>query len=131
VVSPARVHLRISPSNAVVIVDGAVLPRGTDTIVRPQDTTTIQVLVRADKHDDTIVLVDSATPDDVEVTLTPNTRPVLAVTATTSQAGTGTSTTGTGQGPKVVKNSAGASGSAKDAGAGSGPPLDAPPNPYD
>lgn len=66
-----RVRLRISPRSAIVIVDGVVLPRGTDTIAKPLDEASIHVLVRADKHEDTIVLVDTATPDDVEVTLVP------------------------------------------------------------
>jgi len=70
------VRLHIAPKAALVIVDGVVLPHGTDTIARPTDGSTISVLVRADKHADTIVLVDAATPDDVEVTLEPASAPV-------------------------------------------------------
>jgi serine/threonine-protein kinase len=66
-----RVHLRITPPNAVVVIDNVMLPRGTDTITRPQDGATVNVLVRAEKFQDTIVMVDSATPDEVEVTLDP------------------------------------------------------------
>lgn len=120
-----RVRLRITPSTALVIVDGVVLPRGTDTITKPANGASMDVLVRADKHEDTIVVVDSATPDEVEVTLTPNARPASAGGAvqvvpsgTSSAAGAATGTArkvGTG---------------AKDSGAGA-PVLDAPPNPYD
>jgi eukaryotic-like serine/threonine-protein kinase len=115
----ARVHLRITPSTAVVIVDGVVLPRGTDTITRPRDgAPAMNVLVRAEKHEDTIVLVDSATPDEVEVTLAANAAPNPSPrSAAVSQPGGGT-----GAGSARPRPSA----TAKD-----GPPIDAPPNPYD
>ena len=109
-----RVHLTIKPATAVVLVDGIVLPRGTDTVARPQDGTTMNVLVRADKHEDTIVLVDSATPDEVEVTLTPNARSGGQATPT---GGGMTQGGGGGTRPRV-----------RDAGP---PVIDAPPNPYE
>ena len=120
-----RVHLTIKPATAVVLVDGIVLPRGTDTIAKPQDGTTVNVVVRADKHEDTIVLVDSSTPDDVEVTLTPNARPAggsggpLTATGTGLSQGGGTASGGPGAGPRPR---------ARDAGP---PVIDAPPNPYE
>jgi serine/threonine protein kinase len=139
-----RVHLRISPANAVLLVDGVVLPRGTDTIGKPADGATMNVLVRADKYEDTIVLVDSATPDEVEVTLLPNARPGAPGGANGGQPGSavggGGSATGapgaspaTGASGAVAKprqpnNGAGAGSAAKDAGA---PVIDAPPNPYE
>ncbi len=71
-VPQGRVHLRITPPNAVVIIDGIVLPRGTDTIAKPLNGASTNVLVRADKHEDTIVMIDSASSDEVEVTLVPD-----------------------------------------------------------
>ena len=112
--SARRVHLTIKPTTAVVLLDGILLPRGTDTVARPQDGTTMNVLVRADKHEDTIVLVDSATPDEVEVTLTPNARPAGQATQT---GGGMTQAGGGGTRPR-----------ARDAGP---PVIDAPPNPYE
>ncbi len=141
-----RVHLRITPSTAVLLVDGVVLPRGTDTIVKPIDGATMNVLVRADKHEDTIVLVDSATPDEVEVTLVPNARPNAVNAGGTQPSGAGTSggtgaaagSTGSGTGGSGAPGSgstakprptgSGAGATVKDAGA---PVIDAPPNPYD
>ena len=111
-----RVHLTIKPATAVVVVDGIVLPRGTDTVARPQDGTTMNVLVRADKHEDTIVLVDSATPDEVEVTLTPNARPGGQATPS---AGGMTQGGGGGGGTRLRVRDAGP------------PVIDAPPNPYE
>jgi serine/threonine-protein kinase len=141
-----RVHLQITPATAVLVVDGVVLPRGTDTVVKPADGASMNVLVRADKYEDTIVLVDSATPDEVEVTLEPHVRPAGppptavgqgsggAVAATTAGAQTGSQpvsgTTGTANPPPRPRQTAAPGGSA-DAGAAAGPPvIDAPPNPY-
>ncbi|MBX3187563.1 MAG: serine/threonine protein kinase [Labilithrix sp.] len=70
-----RVHLTITPSTAIVVVDGVVLPRGTDTIARPTNGLQVMVLVRADKHDDKVVLVDGSTPDEVAVALSPAATP--------------------------------------------------------
>jgi serine/threonine protein kinase len=138
-----RVHLRISPANAVLLVDGVVLPRGTDTIGKPADGATMNVLVRADKYEDTIVLVDSATPDDVEVTLVPNARPgAPGGGANGGQPGsagggggsamgaTGASpvTSASGSVAKPRQPGSGTGSAAKDAGA---LVIDAPPNPYE
>ncbi len=136
-----RVHLQLTPANAVLVVDGVVLPRGTDTVVKPVDGASMNVLVRADKYEDTIVLVDSATPDEVEVTLEPHARAAggpttgtgqtggAAVAATTAGAQTG-SQPGSGTGsvnpaPRPRQTTAGGGGA--DSGA---PVIDAPPNPY-
>jgi hypothetical protein len=112
-----KVHLRITPEAAVVIIDGVVLPRGTDTIAKPSDGATVNVLVRADKHEDTIVMIDSASPEDVEVTLVPN---AVGIVSTTS-AGT--------SGKPRVRVDAGAPKDPKDP--KDPPPLDTPPNPYE
>jgi serine/threonine-protein kinase len=99
-----RVHLRITPPTAVVVIDNVMLPRGTDTITRPPDGATVNVLVRAEKFQDTIVMVDSATPDEVEVTLDP------VVRMPSRDAGRGT------------RGATSASAS---------PVIEAPPNPYE
>jgi serine/threonine-protein kinase len=69
-----HVHLTIKPDGAIVVVDGVVLPRGTDTIARPTNGVTMNVLVRAEKHIDSVIVVDSATPDEVDVSLEPKAR---------------------------------------------------------
>ena len=120
-----RVHLRITPSTAIVIVDGVVLPRGTDTIAKPQDGTTDERAREGGQarghHRD----VDSATPDEVEVTLVPNARPLGAANGQAAQGG-GAATQGSGAGGGTRPRPAGGSG--RDAGA---PVIDAPPNPYE
>jgi hypothetical protein len=138
-----RVHLQITPSTAVLVVDGVVLPRGTDTIVKPVDGATMNVLVRADKHEDTIVLVDSATPDEVEVTLVPNGRAAGPGGVSAQTGGIGASPAGpTGQaGALPATGTSGIAGAVprprQTGGSGpasrdAGPPvIDAPPNPYD
>jgi serine/threonine protein kinase len=138
-----RVHLQITPTTAIVVVDGVVLPRGTQTLVKPADGGTMNVLVRADKYEDTIVLVDSATPDEVEVTLMPNGRsggptPTTGENAPTGGGGASPPTptaqpgTTTGTGAAAVTTARarqpGAGATSRDAGA---PVIDAPPNPYD
>ena len=136
-----RVHLQITPSTAVLVVDGVVLPRGTQTIVKPVDGATMNVLVRADKYEDTIVLVDSATPDEVEVSLVPNGRAGGQAGANVQAGATGAApppptaqpgTTSTGTGAAAVVTARprppGAGAASRDAGA---PVIDAPPNPYD
>jgi hypothetical protein len=70
-----RVRLHVQPSTASIVVDGVLLAAGQDTIARPIDGGTATVLVRAEKHDDTIVLVDSATPDALDIALVPATAP--------------------------------------------------------
>jgi hypothetical protein len=134
-----RVHLQITPSTAVLVVDGVVLPRGTQTIVKPVDGATMNVLVRADKYEDTIVLVDSATPDEVEVSLVPNGR-TGGPNGMNVQAGTtggsplaptaqpGTTTTGAAAVTTARPRPSAAGPTSRDAGA---PVIDAPPNPYD
>jgi tRNA A-37 threonylcarbamoyl transferase component Bud32 len=67
------VHLHITPPTAVLVIDGVVMPSGTETVARPADGGTVSVLVRADKYQDTIVLVDPASSDDVDVALVPAT----------------------------------------------------------
>jgi serine/threonine-protein kinase len=121
--SSPRVHLTIKPATAILLVDGIVLPRGTDTIARPQDGATMNVLVRAEKHEDTIVLVDTSTPDEVEVTLTPVARPAAGVGGGAAQTGGGAA-----QGASGVATGGGTTRPRKDAGPAV---IDAPPNPYE
>jgi serine/threonine-protein kinase len=116
-----RVHLRVSPSSAIVLVDGVVVPRGTDVLAKPQNGSTMIVLVRADKYEDTIVMVDSATPDEVEVSLLPS--------APVTDAGSASAASTSPPVPKPHRTIADPSGNGtKDAGASA---LDTPPNPYD
>ncbi|MDB4941444.1 MAG: serine/threonine protein kinase [Labilithrix sp.] len=68
-----RVHLRATPDTAVLILDGVVLPRGADIITKPDPGKTMLVLVRADKYDDRVVVIDSSSPPELDVTLTPAT----------------------------------------------------------
>jgi eukaryotic-like serine/threonine-protein kinase len=121
--TPGRVHLRITPDSAVVIIDGVVLPRGTDTVAKPAGGATVNVLVRADKHEDTIVMIDSASPEDVEVTLVPNAVGVVSTTSSGPSGGTAGVATVRPR-PRVD-----AAASAKDP--PDPPPIDAPPNPYE
>jgi serine/threonine-protein kinase len=69
--SRAPVRLHVTPPDATVLVDGVPLPKGVDRIARAEDGGTVTVTVRADRHEETLVLVDSATPDDLDVTLVP------------------------------------------------------------
>lgn len=116
---PRKIRLHVVPSTAVIVVDDAPLPPGTTTVARPKDGTTLNVLVRADRFQDTIVLVDSATPDDVDVALEPLASPVKPVVARVDGGSGALAPSGTTEkkkdpGPK-----------------GSTGPLDTPPNPYE
>ena len=62
----------------MVIIDGVVLPRGTETIQRPVQGATMNVLVRAEKHEDTILMIDSASPEELDVALVPSAVGVVA-----------------------------------------------------
>ena len=64
-------RIKVDPPTALLIVDGVVMPRGVDRVARPGDGGTIQVVARAEGHEDTIVIVDEATTDEVEVVLLP------------------------------------------------------------
>jgi len=110
-VPKGKLHLRISPETAVVIIDGVVLPRGTDTILKPGPGATMNVLVRADKHEDTILMIDSASPEELEVALVPSAVGVVAPTPTAR---------------RLRLLDAGVSKEPKEP-----PPIDAPPNPYE
>jgi serine/threonine-protein kinase len=113
---PGRVRFHVSPASAILIVDGVMLPHGTETLTRPPDGATMNVLVRAEKHEDTIVLVDAATPDELEIALLP--RP-------------GGPTSVASGSPRPRSTGGGAV--AKDSGANApaSPTIDAPPNPYE
>ena len=105
-------RIKVDPPTALLIVDGVVMPRGVDRVARPGDGGTIQVVVRAEGHEDTIVIVDEATTDEVEVALLPLTpqRPHK---------------------PRV-RDARGDAGAARPAtSASSAAPEEAPPNPYE
>jgi serine/threonine-protein kinase len=107
-----RVRLLVQPATASIVVNGVVLAPGTDSVVRPVDGGTATVLVRAEKHNDTIVLVDSATPNEVDVALVPR------VAGPRRRA------------PSAPEAGVGAAAAAKDNEATPGAP-EAPPNPYE
>ena len=107
-------HRRISPETAVVIIDGVVLPRGTDTIQKPAQGATMNVLVRAEKHEDTILMIDSASPEELEVALVPSAVGVVAPAPTPRRLRL--LDAGVSKDPKESKDP---------------PPIDAPPNPYE
>jgi eukaryotic-like serine/threonine-protein kinase len=68
------VFLHVTPATAVIAVDGLDLPAGTAAVGRPADGGTLNVVVRADKHDETVVLVDSQTSSDLDISLVPSVR---------------------------------------------------------
>jgi serine/threonine-protein kinase len=103
------VHVHVDPPAATIIIDGVQLPPGTDTIPRPEDGGSLNVLFRAEKHDDTIVIVDSATPDTLEIALLPT----MVVKR-----------------PRILNPEAGAKPPASASATSSAAP-EAPPNPYE
>lgn len=116
-VAPARstsVRVKVDPPTALLVVDGVLFPRGVDRIARPEDGGAVLVTVRAEGHEDMTVTVDDATADEVEVALLPL-APKAAMRPRARDAGP--------PGPTAVRP-----GSAPVA---SGPPDEAPPNPYD
>jgi len=117
-VEPAvkTIRLHIVPSTAIVVVDDVALPPGTTTVKRPPDGKTLNVLVRADRFQDTIVLVDSATPDDVDVALEPLASPAKPILMRVDG------------GLVPYRRDAGGGGTGTKA---SSSPLDTPPNPYE
>ncbi|MEZ4259231.1 MAG: serine/threonine-protein kinase [Polyangiaceae bacterium] len=66
-----RVTFNITPPQAILVVQGIALPKGTNTVQRPRDGSSMDVLIRAAAHEDVIVIVDSATPKTVDVALVP------------------------------------------------------------
>ncbi len=70
VAPPNLVKLIVPPTatNVSITVDGVPLPPGTDSVARP-DAGSLTVLVRADRHEDIIVLIEPTTPDELEVKL--------------------------------------------------------------
>lgn len=109
------VRLHVQPETALLIVDGVVMPKGTDTIARPSDGRASTVLVRSENHEDTIVVVDSATPDDVDVALLPRAREALNADKKPADRAA--------ERPGAIKPKS------NDGGSGSDP--ETPPNPYD
>ncbi len=122
---PRTVRLHVVPSSAVLIVNGSPLPLGSDMVARPEDGGSLDVLVRADRYEDTIVVVDSATPDDIEVALSASRAPTKRAAprgeepphAIAPPAPGGAAT------PNVAPPAPG--------GAATQPVLTTPPNPYD
>jgi hypothetical protein len=120
-VAHGRVRVKVDPPTSVLIADGVLLPRGLDRIARPEDGGTLQIVVRADGHEDTILVLDEGTPDEVEVVLLPVTpqhrsRPRVRDARGADAGGRA----GTAEAPAVASTAA--SGVA---------PEEAPPNPYE
>lgn len=66
-----QVSFNVTPKDAILVVQGIALPKGTATLQRPKDGSSMDVLVRAAGHEDVIVIVDAATPKTVDVALVP------------------------------------------------------------
>jgi len=66
-----EITLRTTPADAIVLVDGKELPAGGRSLPRPAAGQTVTVLVRANGHEDTSVLVDYFTASPLDVTLQP------------------------------------------------------------
>jgi serine/threonine-protein kinase len=131
---PARqnaVHLHVAPDSAILIVGSVVLPPGARSIVRPEDGGSLHVLVRADKYEDEIFIVDSHTADDVDIELTPA-RPRLQFGGASGTAGR-TKNTDAGakdaSGPPSGTNGTEGKPKPNDNGTDEGP-AHVPPNPY-
>lgn len=65
-----RITFRVTPRTALVLVDGVVMPAGTDGIDRPTAGTR-RVMFRAEKFEDWVETVDTTSPAVVDVTLVP------------------------------------------------------------
>jgi serine/threonine-protein kinase len=81
-----RVHLRIVPEGAVIIVDGVVLPRGTNVVEKPRAGQTMNVLVRAAMHEDAVFTIDATTAEHLDVTLASNEIEILPTPAVSTSA---------------------------------------------
>jgi serine/threonine-protein kinase len=66
-----QVHFKIDPPASVLVVDGVALPMGTNIVQRRTDGVSQSVLIRAEKHDDYVVIIDADTPAELDVVLTP------------------------------------------------------------
>jgi serine/threonine-protein kinase len=64
----------IVPENARLFVDGKFLPPGTTSVSRP-NAGVKNVLVRAEGREDTVVVLDPTSPDELEVPMPPRKRP--------------------------------------------------------
>ena len=64
-----KVRLKIKPENAVLIVDGTMLPRGTDTFVLPSDGGAMTVTIRAPEHEMRVLTLDPSSPKEMDVSL--------------------------------------------------------------
>lgn len=128
--APRSIRLHVVPSSAVVIVDEVVLPPGTTTVTRPADGKTLNVLVRAEHFQDTIVLVDSATPDDVDVALEPLSAPAKPVLVRLDGGTTLVDRRRDGGGRPPGQDGQGGQGD-KSGDKNGGGALETPPNPYE
>jgi len=66
--APSRVTFRVTPPEAVLVVDGVTLPEGVHTVQRPTDGRPIRVRIHAERF------------EDVTETIDPNSLPVVVVT---------------------------------------------------
>jgi serine/threonine-protein kinase len=110
-----QVQFKIDPPAAILVVDGVALPMGTNIVQRRSDGASQSVLIRADKYDDYVVIIDADTPAELDVVLTPLEQ----------------GQTGEKKRKPRPKPEASASAGAPPASSGSSEPVkEAPPNPY-
>ena len=69
-----RITFRLTPPNAVLVVDGVVMPSGVDAVQRPATGRTVRVIVRAEHFEERTELVDSSTAAVLDIALTARTK---------------------------------------------------------
>jgi serine/threonine-protein kinase len=89
--APTEIVLRVSPPNAVVLVDGRELRTAKRSMPRPPAGSTVSVSVRAKGYDDATLFVDYFSANPLEITLSP-TLEIDTVTPTPTPTPTPTST---------------------------------------
>ena len=72
---PGRVTFHVNPKNALVLVDGVLMPTGVDAVERPA-VGTRRVVFRAEKFEDFVEVVDTSTPAVLDIVLQPRGAPV-------------------------------------------------------
>ncbi len=68
--APGRVTFHVIPKNALMLVDGVLMPAGVDAIERPGNGTR-RVMFRAEKFEDYVEVVDTSTPAMLDIVLLP------------------------------------------------------------
>jgi len=83
-----EIALKITPADAIVVVDGNPLPADKRAIARPAAGATVTLIVKAKGHEDTSVLVDFFTASQLEIAL----KPILEIDPVPSAAASATAT---------------------------------------